>query len=151
MSDALFDLPYLSPIEAAVEEIGRRLLETEWHDMTDALFDLPDEGELMPRFALPDDEPDVLPPEEPPTIRELMISPDVDAYLTMLETAIAPYEATAKAFAEQMAHAPIDTPEQLATLGQQSLVAKEREKLLDELFEPAIRKPQDCISTASMR
>ena len=108
------------------------------------IFELPDEGELMnldsPAFELPD-EPDVL-PAETLAIRELMISPDVDAYLSMLEAAIAPYEATAKAFAEEMASAPIDTPEQLARLGQQSLVAKEREKLLDELFEPAIRKPR---------
>ena len=108
--------------------------------MSDALFDLPDEGDLMPRFDLPD-EPDVL-PAETPAIRELLITPDVDAYLSMLEQAMAPYEATAKAFAEEMAQAPIDTPEQLARLGQQSLVAKEREQLLDELFEPAIRKPR---------
>ena len=63
-------------------------------------------------------------PAEPPAIRELLITPDVDAILSMLEAAIAPYEATAKAFAEEMAQAPIDTPEQLARLGQQSLVAK---------------------------
>lgn len=120
-----------------------------------SMFDLPDEGDLMgpglrgPVFELPDEAPppaaaiagEVLPATNP-AIRELTISPDVETYLTMLETAIAPYEATAKAFAAQMASMPIDTPQQLAALGQQSLVAKEREKALDDVFDPAIRAPR---------
>jgi len=124
------------------------------------MFDLPDDVGPPTSPALPgpffemppDDGPppsavaaaEVLPPENP-MIRELMITPDVEVYLAMLEATIAPYEATAKAFAEEMATAPIDTPAQLQRLGQQSLVAKEREKLLDELFEPAIRKPRQYL------
>jgi hypothetical protein len=79
---------------------------------------------------------------EPPAVHELMITPDIEAYLSMIEAAIEPFEATAKAFAEQMASAPVATPQELAALGEQSLFAKEREKLLDALFEPAIRKPR---------
>lgn len=112
-------------------------------DPLPALFDLPDEGCQV--FDLPDDDiPPVLAGELLPAegIRELQITPDVDAYLTSLEAAIQPYEAMAQTFAADMARLPIDTPQQLAALGQQSLVAKERETLLDELFEPAIRKPR---------
>lgn len=110
----------------------------------DPLFDVPEDG---PLFELPDEDAapsaaEVLPVAGPPIIRELLITPDVEAYLTMLEAAIAPYEATAQQFARDMARLPIDTPQQLQLLGQQSLVAKDREKLLDDLFEPAIRKPR---------
>jgi hypothetical protein len=80
-----------------------------------------------------------------PAIRELLITPDIDAYLSMLEAAIAPYEATAKAFAQHMDRLPVDTPAQLAALGQYSLVAKDREKVIEELFEPAIRKPRQYL------
>jgi hypothetical protein len=143
-------------------EAAYRAPDVEWRTpMADMpIFDLPDEGELLgpelrgfelpdapPVFDLPD-EPrppaavgEVL-PAEAPTIRELVISPDLDAYLSTLEAAIAPYEAMAQEFARQMEAAPIATPEQLQVLGQQSLVAKEREKQLDELFDPAIRKPR---------
>jgi hypothetical protein len=129
----------------AALECAYRAPDVEWRtpmaEMPMPSFDLPDDSELMPSFDLPDDAPEVL-PAEAPTIRELMITPDVDAYLTTLEAAIAPYEATAQAFAAEMRDMPIDTPQQLAALGQQSLIAKEREQLLDELFEPAIRKPR---------
>lgn len=116
----------------------------------DPLFDLPDDGAPLgpPAFEIPAEPPppvstgDVLPPETPSTIRELIITPDVDAYLTQLEAAIAPFEATAQAFAAEMATAPIDTPERLADLGRKSLMAKEREKQIENLFEPAIRKPR---------
>lgn len=114
-----------------------------------SLFELPDVAGA-PIFDLPDDEPDAAPapdvlPPETPTIAELVIRPDLDTYLAQLEAAIAPYEATAQRFAADMAAAPIDTPEQLATLGQQALVAKARETILDELFEPAIRRPRQYL------
>ena len=89
-------------------------------------FDLPDEAPPPPAAAA-----EVLPAERRPTIRELRISPDVETYLAMLEAAIAPYEATAKAFAADMGGCPSTHPPQLQALGQQSLVAKEREKLLE--------------------
>ena len=130
-----------------------------------SMFDLPDEGDLMgpglrgPVFELPDDPPppaaavptpnsqlsiagEVLPAKAGNAISELLITPDVETYLTQLEAAIKPYEAAALDFARQMQEAPVTTPEQLAYLGQQSLVAKEREQLLDALFEPAIRRPR---------
>lgn len=123
-------------------EYAYRAADVDWRIPMAEMFDLPDERELMPTFELPDDEPDVLGPADVPAIREPLITPDVETYLTTLEAAIAPYEDTAKAFAETMQCMPIETPQQLAALGQQSLVAKEREKLLDELFEPAIRGPR---------
>ncbi|HEY6362466.1 MAG TPA: hypothetical protein VIX63_15240, partial [Vicinamibacterales bacterium] len=97
-------------------------------DVEDAGFDLPDEDAVPAVRSL-----------EVTVLSEPVISPTADVYVTQLEAFIGPYERTAQQFADDMAAVAIDTPHQLAWLGQQSLVAKEREQLLDELFDPAIR------------
>lgn len=139
-------------------------------DTTDLAFEVPDDdpppdmralGDAALLFDAPEDAPVMTGPAEPAgdaavrtgaeltaaltnrvSIAELMITPDLEGYLATLELAVAPFEAAARAFAQEMADAPITTPEQLAALGQRSLDAKEQEKRIEELFEPAIRKPR---------
>jgi hypothetical protein len=118
-----------------------------------ALFEVPDDGSPIVGTTTGD-----VPPAEPvpvlpdaaialtgqvlPPIGELTIQPDLESYLAALEQAVAPYEAAARQFAREMETAPVDTPEQVAAIGRMSLVARDRERALEELFEPCIRKPR---------
>jgi hypothetical protein len=63
-------------------------------------------------------------------------------YLAALEATVQQFEVEGAAFAAEMARAPIERPDQLAWLGQQSLSAKTREAAINAVFEPAIRKPR---------